>query len=224
MQPRTALLFTAAITMSLPSPPAQAQDGRDTLLVVLRHAGDASRTEDGLAPVATIQVPLPNGATASMSPAWYDLIGDLQARLVYVAADSMRTLHTEELAALALAPEQAVAVALANLERLHGAPAARPWHNLQIVNGRSADYDSSYFLDRAFWRRLLAAHPQGLVVAVPRTDLLLFAPVSDTPAVDSLRKGIAGLHSGGGDYRLSSALYLFKDDRWTVFQPAAPAP
>ncbi len=71
---------------------------------------------------------------------------------------------------------------------------------------------------------MLAAHPQGLVVAVPRTDLLLFAPVSDTPAVDSLRKGIAGLHSGGGDYRLSSALYLFKDDRWTVFQPAAPAP
>ena len=66
---------------------------------------------------------------------------------------------------MTLAPEQALAVALANLERLHGAPAARPWHNLQSVNGRSADYDSSYFLDRAFWRRLLVAHPQGLALS-----------------------------------------------------------
>jgi hypothetical protein len=225
MQRRTALLLTtAALTMSLASTPAQAEDGLDTIMVVLRHTADASRSDDGVTPVGMIQLPLPNGATASMSPAWYDLIGDLQARLVYIGPTSMRTLHTEELAALSLTPEKGLAVALANLERLHGAPAAGPWHNLQIVNGRSADYDSSYFLDRAFWRRQLASHPQGLVVAVPRTDLLLFAPVSDTPAVDSLRQGIAGLHAGGGDYRLSPALYLFKDDRWTVFQAAAPVP
>ena len=225
MQRRSALLYaTAALTMSLPSTPAQAEDGRDTILVVLRHTADASRDDDAFAPVATLQVPLPNGTTAAMAPAWFDLIGDLQARLVYVAADSMRTLHAEELAALALAPEQALAVALANLERLHGAPVAQPWHNLQAVKGRSEDFDSSYFLDRAFWRRLLADHPDGLVVAVPRTDLLLFTPLSDTAAVDSLRQGVAGLHAGGGDYRLSSALYLFKDDRWRVFQPAAPTP
>ena len=210
--------------MSLPPTPAQAEDGLDTIMVVLRHAAGASRTQEGLVPVAALEARLPDGSTASMSPAWYDLIGDLQARLVYVAPDSMRTLHAEELGALALTPEKALAAALANLERLHGAPVAKPWHNLQIVNGSSPDYDSSYFLDRAFWRRLLASHPEGLVVAVPRTDLLLFTPASDTAAVDSLRQGVAGLHSGGGDYRLSAALYLFKDDRWTVFQPAAPAP
>ena len=224
MQRRTALLLPAALTMSLPPTPAQAEDGRDTILVVLRHTADASRGDDAFAPVATIQVPLPNGTTASMAPAWYDLIGDLQARLVYVAADSMRTLHAEELAALALTPEQALAVALANLERLHGAPVASAWHNLQAVKGRSEDYDSSYFLDRAFWRHLLTEHPEGLVVAVPRTDLLLFAPASDTAAVDSLRHGVAGLWAGGGDYRLSAALYLFKDGRWSVFQAAPPAP
>ena len=29
-----------------------------------------------------------------------------------------------------------------------------------------------------------AEHPAGVVVAVPRTDLLVFAPASDTAAVD----------------------------------------
>jgi len=38
-----------------------------------------------------------------------------------------------------------------------------------------------------------------------------------------MRHGIPGLQAGGGDYRLSSALYLFKDDRWSVFQQAVPA-
>jgi hypothetical protein len=225
MQRRTALFFTtAALTMSLLSSPAQAVDGLDTIMVVLRQSTDASRTDDALAPVDAIEVALPNGLTGSMSPAWFDLIGDLQARLVYVGPTSMRTLHTEEVAALELTPEQALARALANLERLHGAPAASAWHNLQAVKGRSEDFDSSYFVDRAFWRRLLAVHPEGLVVAVPRTDLLLFTPASDRPAVDSLRKGVAGLYSGSGDYRLSAALYLFKDGHWAVFQAAAPAP
>jgi hypothetical protein len=208
--------------MPTSSTPAPAEDGLDSILVVLRQGDGNSRTEDAATPAAAIEVPLPNGATASMVPAWYDLVGDLQARLVRVDATSMRSVHAEEVAALT--PERALARALTNLERLHGAPTASPWHNLQRVNGLATDYDSSYFLDRAFWRRLLDAHPQGLVVAVPRIDALLFAPASDTPAVASLRQGIGALHAGGGDYRLSAALYLFKDDRWSVFQAATPAP
>jgi len=61
------------------------------------------------------------------------------------------------------------------------------------------------------------------VVAVPRVDALLFAPAGDDPAVASMRRGIPQLHEEAGDWRLSSALYLFQDDRWTVLQPAAPA-
>ncbi|MEP6506037.1 MAG: hypothetical protein ABJD97_22065 [Betaproteobacteria bacterium] len=211
------------MTTALSSRPTLAEDGLDTILVVLRQTAGASRPDDAVTPVGAIEVPLPDGRTAAMSPAWYDLVGDLQARLVYVGPTSMRTLHTEELTALGLTPEKALAAALGNLERLHGAPAASPWHELQSVGGKASDYDSSYFLDRAFWRRQLAGHPQGLVVAVPRTDLLLFAPLADTPAVASLRKGISGLHAGAGDYRLSSGLYLFKDDRWSLLPADAPA-
>ena len=167
---------------------------------------------------------VPGGAAATMAPAWFDLIGDLQLRLVRSTPDHVLALHASELDELRLGVDEALALALANLHRLHGAPGASPWHGLQRVGGRSEDADSAYLMDRAFWRARLAGHPDGLVAAVPRTDLLLFAPLADTAAVDSMRRGIPGLHAGGGDYRLSSALYLFKDGRWSVLQAAQPAP
>jgi hypothetical protein len=43
--------------------------------------------------------------------------------------------------------------------------------------------------------------------------------MSDSKAVDGLRKGVTYLYSSSGQMRVSSALYLFKDDHWTVFQP-----
>ena len=202
------------------STPTPAAAGLAALSFVLRERPGANKPDEALVASGPIEVPLPGGGTASMTPAWYDLIGDLQLRLVRETADSVLAAHASDLAERGWTPEQALAVALADLERRCGAPAAHPWHNLQAVKGQSGDVDSLYFLDRAFWRRTLATHPDGLVVAVPRTDALLFAPAADTAAVASLRRGVAGLHAGGGDYRLSSALYLFKDDRWTVFQPA----
>ena len=195
----------------------------DTVHFILRERPGANKTDDSLTQVEAIEVPLPGGAVATMAPAWFDLVGDLQLRLVRHTPDHVLALHAGELDEMALGVDEALALALANLHRLHGAPAARPWHELQRVGGRSEDADSAYFLDRAFWRARLAEHPGGLVVAVPRTDLLLFAPLADTAAVDSMRRGIPGLHAGGGDWRLSSALYLFEDDRWSVFQAAAPA-
>jgi hypothetical protein len=36
--------------------------------------------------------------------------------------------------------------------------------------------------------------------------------------VRGLRNGIAYLYTSSENQRVSSALYLFKDDRWTVFQ------
>jgi hypothetical protein len=204
-------------------PSTKAAIAPDTLQFVLRERPGANKTDDSLARVETIEVPLPGGAVATMAPAWFDLVGDLQLCLVRHTPDHVLTLHAEELDEMALGVDAAIALALANLHRLHGAPAARPWHELQRVGGRSEDTDSAYFMDRAFWRARLADHPGGLVVAVPRTDLLLFTPLADTAAVHSMRRGIPGLHAGGGDWRLSSALYLFAGDRWSVFQPAAPA-
>ena len=192
----------------------------DTLLFVLRERPGASKPDESLALVEPFEVPLPGGAAATMAPAWFDLVGDLQLRLVRHTPDHVLALHASELDALELGVDDALAAALANLHRLHGAPGASDWHNLRRVGGRDEDVASAYFMDRTFWRARLAEHPDGLVAAVPRTDLLLFAPLSDTAAVDSMRRGIPGLHADGGDYRLSSALFLFKDDRWRVFQPA----
>ena len=205
------------------TPPTASTIALDTLQFVLRERPGADKPDESLALVQPFEVPLPGGAAASMAPAWFDLIGDLQLRLVRSTPDYVIALHASELAELELGVDDALAVALANLHRLHGAPAARPWHDLQRVGSRSEDADSAWFMDRVFWRARLAEHPEGLVAAVPRTDLLLFAPRLDTAAIDSLRRGIPGLHADAGDYRLSSALYLFKDDRWSVLQAAAAA-
>ena len=56
-------------------------------------------------------------------------------------------------------------------------------------------------------------------MAVPRRGGLVYAPVSDEAAVTSLRFSAAALYAGGPGTRLSSALYLFKDGQWSVFQP-----
>ena len=197
----------------------------DTLRFVLRERPGAHKTDESLALVDAFEVPLPGGGgTAAMAPAWFDLLGDLQLRLVRDTPEWVYTLHASELDDLKLGADEALAIALANFRRLHGPARVSPWHNLRRVGSATEDVDHLWFLDRPMWQGLLAGHPDGLVVALPRTDLLVFAPVTDTAAVDSLRAGIPGLQAGGGDYRLSSALYLFKDDRWSVLQPAVPVP
>ena len=87
------------------------------------------------------------------------------------------------------------------------------------VQGNSPDVDSSYFLDRDYWRNLLKRHPTGLVVAVPSRQGLMFAPLNETSSVENLRTSSAELFDSSEWMRVSSALYLFNDDSWTVFQP-----
>src|SRR5262249_5786206 len=153
------------------------------LLFVLRERVGADKRDASLALVDPFEVPLPGGRTASMAPAWFDLIGDVQLRLVRHTSEHVLALHAHELDELGLDVDAALALALRNLHRLHGPPQARPWHNLQRVCGRDEDADSAWFMDRMFWRDRLAQHPDGLVAAVPRTDLLLFAPLADAAAV-----------------------------------------
>jgi hypothetical protein len=91
------------------------------------------------------------------------------------------------------------------------------------VQGRSPDLNSSYFLDKQFWSQLLAKHPDGIVALVAKRGGLLYAPLADAKAVDGMRRGVAYLHRSSEGQRISSALYLFKDGRWSVFQPPAAA-
>ena len=208
---------------STPIPATALDEGRAALRLLLRERPGADKPAESLDRVEPFTTPIPGGGSVTMAPAWYDLVGDLQVRLVRETPDALVTLQVDELEELGLDAGAAIALALANLERQVGAPAVRPWHDLSRVGTPSEEFDSSWFLHRAFWRARLAEHPQGLVAAVPRVDALLFAPAGDAAAVASMRRGIPGLHREAGDWRLSSALYLFKDDRWTVLQPAAPA-
>ena len=213
------------MTSNSTPPPASDKDQRlSALRLLLRERPGADKADESLALVEPFTTPIPGGGSVTLAPAWYDLIGDLQVRLVRETPDALLTLEAEELDALGLAGDAAIELALANQRRQTGAPTVQPWHNLQRVGSSEEEFDSNWFLDRAFWRARLAEHPQGLVVAVPRVDALLFAPAGDDPAVASMRRGIPQLHEEAGDWRLSSALYLFRDDRWTVLQPAAPAP
>jgi hypothetical protein len=209
---------------STPTPADDRHARLAALRLILRERPGADKADDAPALVEPFTLPIPGGGSVTMAPAWYDLVGDLQLRLVRETPDALLTLEVDELAELGLAADEAIALALANLARQVGAPAVQPWHNLWRVGTSGEAFDSNWFVDRAFWRARLAEHPAGLVVAVPRTDALLFAPASDDAAVASMRRGIPGLYREAGDWRLSSALFLFKDERWTVLQPAAPAP
>lgn len=208
-----------------PPPAAEptAADKLEALLVVVRESPGSDKRDEALVPMAKLQVDLPGGIKAEMSPAWFELIGDMHVRLVFDQGETLRTVRTEELAELGLGPEAAIARGLANLERLHGAPESVPWHGLMRVQGRAEDFASSYFLDRGFWRALLERHPEGLVVAVPQHGGLLWTPAGDMEGVAALESRVGALHDAGQAQRLSSAVYLFKDDGWTVRRPARPA-
>jgi hypothetical protein len=120
---------------------------------------------------------------------------------------------------LELDTEQAIVRAVDNLRHRYGAPQVRPWSGglMQVVGG-SPDLASSYFLDRGFWNGLLQQHPEGVVVSVPQRGGLLYAPVSNEQALVNLRFSAAALYAGNDRSRVSSALYLFKDGRWSVYQ------
>lgn len=195
-------------------------DNAGNLMVVLRELDGANEQAEVLKPLGKMQVTLADGKQIEMEFAWFRLLGDMVVRFVFDHPDYMTDATPQDLARLKLSPEQALRVAVNNITRVYGEPVATPWSGgLMQVNGKSPDLDSSYFLDRDFWQGLLRQHPEGIVVAVPKRGGLLFTPVTDRNAVDRLRKGIAYLYSSSGDMRVSSALYLFKDDRWSVFQP-----
>lgn len=196
----------------------------DNLMVVLRESEGAGKNDETLKPSGPAKATLVDGKEIEIFQAWYEFIADMHIRFVFDGPTSMRGLTADEFAALGLTPEEGVRVAVRNIKRVYGKPAAHPWSaGLMLVQGESPDLDSSYFLDREFWQRLSTKHPEGIVAGVPKRGGLLFAPVSDQAAIEGLRKGIAALFTSSENMRVSSALYLYKDDRWSVFQPPLTA-
>jgi hypothetical protein len=87
------------------------------------------------------------------------------------------------------------------------------------VESKSQDFVSSYFLDRDFWRLVLSQNTDGVVVAVPERGVLFYTALSNANGVAALKRDIPGMYAAAGRLCVSSALHLFKDDRWTVLQP-----
>jgi hypothetical protein len=87
------------------------------------------------------------------------------------------------------------------------------------VHGNAPELDSSYFLDRLFWQEQLERSPAGVIAAVPERGGLVFARADDDSAVATLRFSAAAMFASKDSTRISSGLYLFKDGRWSVFQP-----
>ena len=227
--PRFVQRWLPLLLAAFASVPCAAQEAHaiDTsagnLLVVLRESRGANKQEESLQPFGKIRAQLADGKEIELAPSWYQYLGDMHIRLVFDGGQTMQSASPEDLDRLRLSPEEALRLAIANLRRVYGAPAAQPWSGgLMQVQGRATDLISSYFLDREFWDALQAQHPEGLVVAAPRRGGLVYAPVSDEAAVVNLRFSAAALYAGGPGARLSSALYLFKDGRWSVFQPGLP--
>lgn len=192
---------------------------RDKLMVVLREAMGANKPDEALKPTGKLRARMPDGREIEVDMAHYELIGDMQVRFVFDGTRSMRNATPEDLARFGLTPGEALRVAVGNIKRVYGNPRSLPWTGgLMQVKGKSPDLDSSYFLDRAFWTELGSRHPAGVVVAVPKRGGLLYVPAADAETVKQLRKTIASLHSSSGSLRVSSALYLFKDGKWSVFQ------
>lgn len=195
--------------------------GAANLLAVLRETPGANKQDEALRPIGKVRATLKDGREVEFEASWFDWLGDLHVRLVFDGGQRLQTASPDDLQRLQLSPEQAIARAMRNLRERYGAPAAEDWGGgLMIVRGGAPDLVSSYVLDHAFWMEQLRVHPQGVLVAAPQRTGIVFAPVGDDAALFSLQFSAAALFAGNDRARLSSALYLFKDGRWSVYQPA----
>ena len=215
------LLMSVAAVASIAS---ERSTPDENFMLVLREVEGANKQDFGFEPAGAATGTLNSGEKISLDPAWFDVIGDMHVRFVIDGEQSMRNLSAKEFAAFGLTPAQAVDIAMANIKKRYGAPQSTPWGDgiIQVAGG-SADLDSSYFLDAAFWDELSKKHPDGLVVGVPQRGGLIYAPAADAQAVDSMERSIRSLYEAGGSLRVSSALYLYKNGKWSVFRKPATA-
>lgn len=219
------LAWTVARAASVaPAAPSDSGDNMDVsgsnLIVVLRESAGENKPDDALVPYGRVTAQMPDGKRVELATSWYRYLGDTHIRLVFDGGQTLQSASPNDLERLRLTPEEALDLAVRNLRRMYGTPQALPWSGgLMQVQGGTPDLASSYFLDREFWLGVLREHPEGIVVAVPQRSGLVFGSAADPDAIEELRFGAAALYAGDRGSRVSSALYLFKDGRWSIFQP-----
>lgn len=201
------------------------EESAANLLVVLRETPGANQQDEALRPLGKIAATLPDGRDVEFEASWFQYLGDMHLRLVFDGRRRVRSALPGDLQRLHLTPEEALSRAVDNLRARYGTPVAEPWNGgLMLVRGSASELDSSYFLDRAFWQDQLRSCPEGIVAAVPRHGGLVFARADDEVALLALRFSAAVLYAADERTRVSSALYLFKDGRWSVYQAPQALP
>lgn len=192
-------------------------------MVVVRESPNANRTEDKLEPMGKMKATLADGRAVELEMASWEFIGDTHIRFVFDGPEFMVNASPQDLERLGIqSVDAALSLALVNLKRVYGEPSPLPWEGgVMSLEGQSPDLNSSYFLDRTYWLQLLKSHPEGLIVSIPKRGSLLYTSLSNKKAVEALKRTVAYLHSSSERLRVSSALFLFKDGKWSVFQ--APA-
>lgn len=195
------------------------------LMAVLRETPGANKDDESLKPIGPVRARLPDGREVTIEPSWFSYLGDMHLRLVFDGEKRVQSAGADDLQRLALSPEQALDRAVQNMRARYGPAEAMPWAGgLMQVQAGEPEWNSSFLLDREFWLQQLKQHPEGIVAAVPSRGGLVFAPASDETALTNLKFSAAALFAADERDRVSSALYLFKQGRWSVFQPAQPVP
>jgi hypothetical protein len=161
---------------------------RENLMVVVRESIGANRPDDALVPTGKLKMRSPDGREIELDMAHWDFIGDTHIRFVFDGPQLMANAAPQDLAQLGV---NGVDEALA----------------LAILN-----------IKRVYGEPSASPWEGGLVVAVPKRGGLLYVPLSNAPAVERLKLGVARLHASSDRMRVSSALFLFKDDKWSVLQ------
>lgn len=212
--------IAASAALAAPNGDEVIETSSANLIAVLRESLGENHPDTTLRPYGRVVAELPDGKRIELATSWYHYIGDMHIRLVFDGGQSLQSASPNDLERLKLSPEAALDLAVANMRRSHGTPTATKWTGtLMQVQGGVPDFASSYFLDRDFWLGVQRAHPEGVVAAVPQRGGLVFASADDEEGIGTLRFSVAALYAGGSGRRISSALYLFKDGRWSVFQP-----
>jgi uncharacterized protein YtpQ (UPF0354 family) len=213
------LLFVAGVERGVAQSPPDYDDSAANLMVVLRESPGANKQDETLVRAGTGTVSLPDGKEVEIDFAWYEYLGDMHIRFVFDTPDSLPHATPRDLERLGLTPEAALDLAVRNIRRVYGEPYAVSWGDVMEVRGQAPDFFSSYFLDKTYWDGLLERYPEGIVAAVVKRGGLLYSPLSNERGVDFLRENVVPFYVGSERLRISSALYLYKDGRWTVFQP-----
>lgn len=196
---------------------------RGNLMAIVRESFVTTSADEGFKPVGRMKLKFSNGEEVELDLAAWSFMADANFRFVFKGEATAVSATSRDMADLRLqGMDDALALALANQRRVSGEPRTRAWGlGLTAVEGRLPEFNSTYLLDRAFWNAELEKHPEGLVVAVPSYSELFYVPLADSESVDGLRLAVTYLHKNARKYRVSSALYLFKDGRWSIFQTPA---